>query len=73
MRLFIYGFGFAGAATARLMLSKGWSVAGAARSAVTEPGVEPVPAEDRKAVRAAAQAGGSAWLSRGGRGWSDKP
>ncbi len=56
MRLFIFGFGFAGAATARLLQARGWKVTGAARSPVIAPGVEPLAADDREAVRAAAEA-----------------
>lgn len=57
MRLFVYGFGFAGQALARRLMAKGWEVSATYRSpeaaeAMRAAGVDPVPAEDKEAVAA---------------------
>ena len=55
MRLFVYGFGFAGQALARRAMAKGWEVSATYRDpqaarAMHAAGVDPVPAEDKEAV-----------------------
>lgn len=57
MRLFVYGYGFAGQALARRLRSKGWSVAAtyrdeAAAAMMAAEGIDPVPALDKDAVAA---------------------
>jgi nucleoside-diphosphate-sugar epimerase len=75
VRLFVFGFGFSGRAVAQLMRDRGWSVTGAARSALSVPGVDPVDATDRSAVREAAAAADAVLISAppgedGCPGWS---
>ena len=55
MRLLIYGYGFAGKALARRMAAKGWAVSAthrdpAAAEAMSQDGIDPVPAGDKAAV-----------------------
>lgn len=57
MRLFVYGYGFAGQALAKRLGAKGWSVAAtyrdeAAAGAMAAAGIDPVPALDKDAVAA---------------------
>jgi len=60
MRLFVFGFGYTGAALARRLLPEGWRVAGtsrdeAGRAALAAQGVEPVdPAEPAELAQALA-------------------
>jgi nucleoside-diphosphate-sugar epimerase len=59
MRLFVFGFGYSGAAFARRLIARGWSAAGTGRSAqardaIAAQGVEPVDPEDAEALIAAA-------------------
>ncbi|MDB5454629.1 MAG: epimerase, partial [Caulobacter sp.] len=58
MRLFVFGFGYVGAAFAQAAATRGWTVAAAARDAkaaeaLRAAGVEPVDPEDRAAMVAA--------------------
>lgn len=55
MRLFVYGYGFAGSALARRLRRDGWNVSATYRDeAIAErlraDGIDPVPAEDKDAV-----------------------
>ena len=57
MRLFVYGYGFAGRTLARRLTAKGWQVSAtyrdeAAIARMTAEGVDPVPALDKEAVAA---------------------
>ncbi len=57
MRLFVYGYGFAGRALATRLAAKGWSISATYRDAASAAqmaadGIDPVPAHDRGAVAA---------------------
>lgn len=57
MRLFVYGYGYAGRALARRMAAKGWSISATYRDqvsaqAMTAEGIDAVAAEDKDAIAA---------------------
>jgi nucleoside-diphosphate-sugar epimerase len=57
MRLFVYGYGFAGRALARRLMAKGWRISAtyrdeASAAQMTADGVDPVPALDKQGIAA---------------------